>query len=141
AAPPQQAGGEGATAPTANHLPDILPGNIVQITVHPVRAAAFEDLSNGRDNIMGRQHIVGVDKADNIPGGRTNALVEGVVDTLVRLTDDLSHPVRPGVDYVQGAVRGIAIDDNMLDVAVGLSGHRSDGICNGRSAVEGGGDN
>ncbi|MNL07245.1 hypothetical protein D3C87_1279170 [compost metagenome] len=67
--------------------------------------------------------LVGVRRMQdqNIVAGRpADALVDGVVDAFVRLGRPRRQTVRVATDDVQGLVRAAAVDDYMLDRAIGL---------------------
>ena len=86
-----------------------------------------------------RVDIVRVEKRDHLAGRRRNTFVQRIVDAAVGAGNQLRYPPGAGRDCLEGAVRGAAVHDDVLDVRMRLARDRIERPRDGARAVIAGG--
>ena len=112
----------------------VISGHKANIAYRSGNIPMFEGVVNFAQYVRLRVKIIGIDHADDIAGGQSNAFVHGVVDTAVGLRDNFGD-VWEFLDDVQGMVLAIAVYDNVLHIRVVLCCHALQGVAYGFGAV------
>ncbi|MNJ23515.1 hypothetical protein D3C77_179030 [compost metagenome] len=106
-----------------------------------VRVAGIDDFVRARRRLnqpfdeIGLVGVSGVKNQDIVAGRAADALVDGVVDAFVRLGRPRGQAVGVAADDVQGFVRAAAVDNDVLDRAIGLGPDALDRLGQGRGAI------
>ncbi len=73
---------------------------------------------DARQHVRVGVEVVGVQKTDHIPACPRQALVQGLIEALVRFAHQGRQLGAMGLQHRQGAIGAGAIDDDMLAVGV-----------------------
>lgn len=80
------------------------PGNIDQIAEHGLNSRICERSCNSCQHLIMGEKVIAVEEADHIASGVPNTLVQSVVYSFVRLTDQAHAGVPDALDGTQRAI-------------------------------------
>ncbi len=105
---------KGIGCPVTHHLVHVDAVDVHQVRITGLRIFVFERSRNAFQDPVVCVDIVGIEKTDNIAGGRCDALVHGVVQPVIGFGDEMK---RVGCfEYFKRTVGRTAIDDNVFNV-------------------------
>lgn len=116
----QQGTGKGARVPIADHLVWVPPLYIQEIAVYSFNLGIGKGGSDATEYMGVGIEIVAVQKTDDIAARPFQALIQGMIDALIRLADHQIQLVMVFLKLPQGSVRTGPIDDDVLMRHVGL---------------------
>lgn len=86
------------------------------------------------------QFVAGVEETDVVARGEAESLVHGIVQTAVRFTHHFGKVLAVDAGHLQCAVLRRTVDEDVLDVRIGLFGHTLQGAFQRLFGVVGDGD-
>jgi hypothetical protein len=113
-------GNKGIRRPVADHIIHVIAIDVDQVRVAALNTVDFDGLGNPLQNLVVGIDIVRIENTDDISTGQRYAFVHGVVQALIRFTDDSVQKRDVRIQNIPGVVRGIPVYDNVLDIGVGL---------------------
>lgn len=125
----------GSGSPAADYLFRILRRDIVEITINSRGVGLRESLRHASKDIVLSEEIITVYQPDDVPGGCSDAFVQGIVNPFVWLADDVHVRMSFIFDFRERVIRRRSINHNMLDIRVALRRDALDGLSNGCSAI------
>ena len=97
-----------------------------------------EGLGNVLQRMVRREFVVRVHEADDVARCGTDAFVQGVVNALVRLANELGKMRTARCQYAQRSVGRAAIHHDVFDMPPGLGLHRPQASAErGRAVLDG----
>ena len=118
-APIETLGTIGAGLPVTGDLDRLTstntPFDIAEIAITTIDRRIIEESLHSGQGLGGGVEVIGIEDTDDLPLRQGDPLVHGIVDPLVRLTDQLRQVQSLGSGDLQGRVRRSSVDENMLD--------------------------
>ena len=125
-----------ACFPVSQHSANIVAGNIDTVSVCRIVLSPLDGRDDVRDDVIIGVYVVGIEKTDHLPRRQADALVHRIVDALVGLRDDRVDAIPVLGEDIDRSIGGLAINDDMLEIAVGLAHDTADRILNRVDIVE-----
>ena len=121
--------------PVADDPCRLISGNIIQIAVHRVDSRIGKSIGNFFQHSVLRKEVVRVQKADDIASRPGDTFVQGIIDAFVGCTEhkETRMPVR--LDSGKRVVGRGTVDDEMLDIGIGLPCNGIDGLTDHGGAI------